>query len=90
LHTRAGKEQTEVVGQGAGEKDHDICARAIRYAGIDLAPLQPGAAPRMKRAFYKARFGFIDRAKQMVVEAVSVEAVGGGAKFNEKKMKEPR
>jgi 5-oxoprolinase (ATP-hydrolysing) len=44
----------------------------------------------MKRAFekaHKARFGFIDRAKQMVVEAVSVEAVGGGAKFNEKKMK---
>ncbi|MGB8138996.1 MAG: hydantoinase B/oxoprolinase family protein, partial [Pseudolabrys sp.] len=43
-----------------------------------------------KRAFekaHKARFGFIDRAKQMVVEAVSVEAVGGGAKFNEKKMK---
>ena len=41
----------------------------------------------MKRAFekaHKARFGFIDRTKQMVVEAVSVEAVGGGAKFSEK------
>jgi 5-oxoprolinase (ATP-hydrolysing) len=63
----------------------------IRYAGTDSALVVPaGSAPAMKRAFekaHKARFGFIDRAKQMVVEAVSVEAVGGGAKFNEKKMK---
>jgi 5-oxoprolinase (ATP-hydrolysing) len=42
---------------------------------------------KMQRAFeraHKARFGFIDRAKQLVVEAVSVEAVGGGAKFRER------
>ena len=40
----------------------------------------------MKAAFetaHKARFGFIDESKQLVVEAVSVEAVGGGAKFAE-------
>ncbi len=40
----------------------------------------------MKAAFeqaHKARFGFIDETKQLVVEAVSVEAVGGGAKFSE-------
>jgi 5-oxoprolinase (ATP-hydrolysing) len=40
----------------------------------------------MKSAFeaaHKARFGFIDEAKQLVVEAASVEAVGGGAKFAE-------
>ncbi len=40
----------------------------------------------MKAAFeaaHKARFGFIDEAKELVVEAVSVEAVGGGAKFAE-------
>src|SRR5207237_8696960 len=46
--------------------------------------------PKMKAAFekaHKARFGFIDRAKQLVVEAVSVEAVGGGAKFSERKHK---
>jgi 5-oxoprolinase (ATP-hydrolysing) len=34
-------------------------------------------------AAHKSRFGFIDRSKQMVIEAVSVEAVGGGAKFSE-------
>ena len=30
-----------------------------------------------------ARFGFIDDTKELVVEAVSIEAVGGGAKFSE-------
>jgi 5-oxoprolinase (ATP-hydrolysing) len=47
----------------------------------------------MKSAFekaHKARFGFIDRSKQLVVEAVSVEAVGGGAKFREKALKTTR
>src|SRR5205823_1318394 len=30
------------------------------------------------------QFGFIDRSKDLVIEAVSVEAVGGGARFKEK------
>jgi 5-oxoprolinase (ATP-hydrolysing) len=34
-------------------------------------------------AAHKARFGFIDESKTLVVEAVSVEAIGGGAKFSE-------
>jgi 5-oxoprolinase (ATP-hydrolysing) len=48
---------------------------------------------KMQRAFeaaHKARFGFIDRAKQLVVEAVSVEAVGGGARFAEKPLRAAR
>ncbi len=62
-------------------------------AGLRLAtsPLQGevGSTPSlqsMKSAFekaHKARFGFIDESKQLVVEAVSVEAIGGGAKFSE-------
>src|SRR3954468_14436786 len=52
---------------------------------------QPPAASamtlaKMKSAFeaaHKSRFGFIDESKEMVVEAVSVEAIGGGAKFTE-------
>ena len=47
----------------------------------------------MQRAFenaHKARFGFIDRSKKLVVEAVSVEAVGGGAKFSERGGKRTR
>ena len=48
---------------------------------------------KMQRAFeraHKARFGFIDRSKQMMVEAVSVEAVGGGARFRERAGKTTR
>jgi len=44
------------------------------------------AFAKLKSAFeaaHKARFGFIDATKELVVEAVSVEAVGGGAKFSE-------
>src|SRR6266536_2724355 len=55
------------------------------------SPLQGevGSKPRLLRmqsafeAAHKARFGFIDESKQLMVEAVSVEAVGGGAKFTE-------
>ena len=50
-------------------------------------PAARGLHPRgsMKSAFeaaHKSRFGFIDESKELVVEAVSVEAVGGGAKFS--------
>jgi 5-oxoprolinase (ATP-hydrolysing) len=48
---------------------------------------------KMKSAFeraHKAQFGFIDRSKDLVVEAVSVEAVGGGARFKEKLHKTSR
>ena len=48
---------------------------------------------QMKRAFekaHKSQFGFIDRSKQLVVEAVSVEAIGGGAKFRERSGKTTR
>jgi 5-oxoprolinase (ATP-hydrolysing) len=44
------------------------------------------ALSKLKSAFeaaHQARFGFIDEAKELVVEAVSVEAVGGGTKFSE-------
>ena len=47
----------------------------------------------MQQAFeraHKAQFGFIDRQKSLVVEAVSVEAVGGGATFREKPRKTKR
>ncbi len=59
-------------------------------AGMDSGS-SPSAASgmtleKMKSAFdaaHKSRFGFIDESKDLVVEAVSVEAVGGGAKFAE-------
>jgi len=66
-------------------------------AGV-LAPSSAGPAPsptgdlrlapwtELKSSFetvHKARFGFTDDSKALVVEAVSIEAVGGGAKFSE-------
>jgi 5-oxoprolinase (ATP-hydrolysing) len=47
----------------------------------------------MKSTFeraHKAQFGFIDRSKELVIEAVSVEAVGGGATFKERARKKTR
>src|SRR6476646_3134263 len=85
----------EVAGQGVPAGKIKVFVRAhIRYAGTDtplVVAARSGAA--MKRAFekaHKARFGFIDRTKQIVIEAVSVEAVGGGAKFSEKAARRSR
>ena len=87
--------KAEVAGQGVPPARIKIHVRAhIRYAGTDTALVVPaGSAAAIKRAFekaHKARFGFIDPAKEMVVEAVSVEAVGGGTKFSEKAVKRSR
>jgi 5-oxoprolinase (ATP-hydrolysing) len=89
--------RAEVMGQGVPGGDVTTHIRAhIRYAGTDTALVVPTAAAakraalaRLRAAFeaaHKARFGFIDPAKALVVEAVSVEAVGGGAKFSESKL----
>src|SRR5215472_14578280 len=91
--------RSEVAGQGVPAGDITVHVRAhIRYAGTDTAlvvsafslhpPLQGEVASlaAMRSAFegaHKARFGFIDETKELVIEAVSIEAVGGGAKFTE-------
>jgi 5-oxoprolinase (ATP-hydrolysing) len=93
---RLGKDaKIEVAGQGVPAKQIEVIVRAhIRYAGTDTPLIvEAGTLAKMKSAFekaHKARFGFIDRSKQLVVEAVSVEAVGGGARFRERKHKTTR
>jgi 5-oxoprolinase (ATP-hydrolysing) len=90
---RLGKDaKAEVAGQGVPTNQIAVIVRAhIRYAGTDTPLIVEAATlPKMKSAFekaHKARFGFIDRSKQLVNEAVSVEAVGGGARFRERKHK---
>jgi 5-oxoprolinase (ATP-hydrolysing) len=91
----------EVTGQGVATNKITVHVRAhIRYAGTDT-PLIVDAGrdaklvslQSMKSAFeraHKAQFGFIDRAKALVIEAVSVEAIGGGATFREKTRKTTR
>jgi 5-oxoprolinase (ATP-hydrolysing) len=78
----AGTDTALIVEAGAQSSPPGAKKKARATARIAFVPLA-----KMQRAFetaHKARFGFIDRSKQMVVEAVSVEAVGGGAKFSEK------
>ena len=78
----------ELIAQDVPAQDIVVHVRAhLRYAGTDTALEVPhGALAAMKSAFeaaHRAHFGFIDKSKQIVVEAVSVEAVGGRAKFTE-------
>jgi 5-oxoprolinase (ATP-hydrolysing) len=85
----------EVAGQGVPAKSIDVIVRAhIRYAGTDTAlVVRAGTLAAMKAAFekaHKAQFGFIDRKKDLVIEAVSVEAIGGGTRFREKTLKTTR
>ncbi len=87
LHVRAhiryaGTDTPLIVEAGTSKGSRGRTARA---ALVSLA--------KMKSAFeraHKAQFGFIDRSKELVIEAVSVEAVGGGATFKEKARKTTR
>ncbi len=79
----------EVARQGVDKASIVARPRAqLRYAGSDTAlEVDFTTEPKMRRAFekaHKARFGFIDKAKEIVVEAVNVEASGGAARFNER------
>ncbi len=84
----ADETRAELTGQGVSSAEITILTRAhIRYAGTDTAiAVAAGEEAAMREAFqsaHKARFGFMDASKALVVEAVEVEAIGGGAKFEE-------
>ena len=79
----------EVEGQGVAREAIQVHRRAqLRYSGSDTTIEVPLTTPAvMRRAFesaHKSRFGFIDRDKAVVIEAVSVEAVGGAARLAER------
>jgi 5-oxoprolinase (ATP-hydrolysing) len=79
----------EVEGQGVARQAIKIHRRAqLRYSGSDTTIEVPLSTPAaMRRGFesaHKSRFGFIDREKALVIEAVSVEAVGGAARLVER------
>jgi 5-oxoprolinase (ATP-hydrolysing) len=62
----------------------------LRYSGTD-SPIEVSyragdTAEALRSRFeaaHRARFGFMDRAKQVVIEAIHVEAVGGGTGYEE-------
>ncbi len=80
--------RAEMDGQGvpAGEIATHVRAH-VRYAGTDttltVAEGYPAAMRAEFEAQHKARFGFTDASKALVIEAVEVETVGGGARFEE-------
>jgi 5-oxoprolinase (ATP-hydrolysing) len=89
-----GGRSARASGPGGGDSRATIAATPSHPAPdrlwrSDPPPPGEGDAPalaKLKSAFecaHKARFGFIDAAKELVVEAVSVEAIGGGAKFSD-------
>ena len=87
--------RAEVIGQGVPASAIIGHVRAhIRYSGTDTAlVVASGTLAEMTAGFeaaHKARFGFIDQSKQLVLEAVSVEAVGGGATFTERELPQTR
>ena len=66
--------------------DTALVVPAYTLAGAATEPAAPPALAALKAAFetaHRARFGFIDDTKTLVIEAISVEAIGGGAKFSE-------
>jgi 5-oxoprolinase (ATP-hydrolysing) len=78
----------ELLQQSVPAEDIAVHQRAhIRYAGTDMSLTVDFAdIASMKAAFegaHRARFGFIDKTRHLSIEAVSVEAVGGGQPADE-------
>src|SRR5262249_26231568 len=59
------------------------CSRTASSLARDEAGPDLRAIKSAFEVAHRSRFGFIDQSKELVVEAVSVEAVGGGTSFNE-------
>lgn len=78
----------ELAKQGIAGSDADITTRLyLRYEGTDTAlPVLFRSIPQMISDFetaHKKQFGFVTEDKPVVVEALEVEAVGGGADVRE-------
>ena len=73
----------ELVSQGMAAEDIVVLRRVhIRYDGTDTSLIvEAGQCDAMTEAFEQAhrqRFGFVARERRLMVEAVSIEAVGAG------------
>jgi 5-oxoprolinase (ATP-hydrolysing) len=78
----------ELIGEGVAADDITIHRRLhVRYAGTDTSLIvsfgDVGEATAAFEAAHRTRFGFVDRTKSLVIEAISAEAVGGGTEIAE-------
>ncbi|MFO1220457.1 MAG: hydantoinase B/oxoprolinase family protein [Burkholderiaceae bacterium] len=76
----------ELVGQGVATAAVELRRKVhVRYQGTDTALVVPhGSVAAIRAAFeaaYKQRFAFLMPDRALVIEAVSVEAVGAGERF---------
>ncbi len=83
LEALAQDARAEIARQGVSEENTEIIKKAhLRYEGTDAALIVPfGDRQAMIGAFedtHKARYGFVAPERGFIVEAVSVEAIGGG------------
>jgi 5-oxoprolinase (ATP-hydrolysing) len=79
----------ELVRQGIARDDVKVTAQAhLRYAGTDSAlPIPAGSLHGMHARFeiaHQQRFGFVSPEKDIEIEAVEVEGMGGGALVEER------
>jgi 5-oxoprolinase (ATP-hydrolysing) len=87
----AGANVEELAHQGIARADTRTIERAhLRYAGTDTAiivEVESRDATVMRASFeaaHKQRFGFVTPEKDIVLEAIEVETLGGGAKATER------
>ena len=79
----------ELAAQGFAPAESAAEVRAsLRYAGTDTVLVVPadgeGAMLASFEEAHRRRFGFVDPARSVVVEAIEVEAIGKGAALEEK------
>ncbi len=92
-HKLAREVLAELAGQGVDKKAARLRKMALlRYDGSDTTlPVRLRKNPeKMRKAFEKEharQFGFIQPDKEIIIEAITVEAAGGGARLPERKRK---
>ncbi|MHA7680164.1 hydantoinase B/oxoprolinase family protein [Cupriavidus sp. PET2-C1] len=89
LDALASEARKELLEQEVAEAQIDVVRRAhLRYEGTDSALVVPfGTLPAMQAAFdaaYRQRYAFLMQGKPLVVEALSVEAIGSSEPPEEK------
>ena len=83
-----GEARGDLAMQGIAAEDVTVAVQAhLRYEGTDSAlPIPAGSPAEMRTAFeaaHQSRFGFTSPEKAIEIEAVDVEAVGGGSLIEE-------
>ncbi|TDQ78468.1 5-oxoprolinase (ATP-hydrolysing) [Dongia mobilis] len=92
LDAMAGEAQAEIAAQGIAAGDIQVLRQVhVKYAGTD-APLVTsfGSALEIQAGFEEAhrqRYGFIVKGKQLIVDSISVEAIGKSERVTEPKLK---